>query len=241
MKTAEHPSGEIISFTEADHSYKDTQGKSYHSVTTFIHTFFPEFDTEAVSARYAERHNLSQDEVKKAWKENGDQAADFGSRVHAFAEAKLKGIDLPMPTNGKDEMYFKAVDTFINTELSGYKLIESEKIIFSPKYLLAGTVDLLMKNRKGQLCIMDWKTNKAIKFDNVYQHGLDFFSHLDDCNYNHYSLQLNLYRRLLAEEGYFRNAVEAPMQLLFVKRDKVQVIPVAVMDDEINNLLGTRQ
>jgi hypothetical protein len=164
--------------------------------------------------------------------------------VHGFAEAKLGGLPLPEPTDERDAGAFKAVAEFIDKDLvKKYKVVAMEKIIFAPDLKLAGMVDLLVKDKTGQLWFMDWKSNKAIKYDNGYQKGIGSLSHLDDCNFAHYSLQLNLYRRLLQREGYYRNAEASPMQLLHIKplpRHVVQAIRVEKMDAEIDYLFSLR-
>jgi ATP-dependent exoDNAse (exonuclease V) beta subunit len=245
VKQAKHPSGEVITFTEEDHKYVDTKARTYVSATTFIHSLFTEFDTEGISARYAAKHGKNQDDVKREWEANKVQAAEYGTRVHAFAEAKLAGLALPEPTDGRDKKAFNAVAEYIDAELKdNFTIIEQEMIIFSPELCLAGTVDLLAKDKRGQLWVLDWKTNKEIKYNNRFQSGKNALKHLEDCNFNHYSLQLNLYRRLLHQEGYFRNAILAPMKLLHVGlgiRPRVSSITVPKMDAEIDYLLSLRK
>lgn len=246
-KTAEHPSGEVITFVEEDHSYVDTRGVTYTSVTSFIHDdLFPKFDTETNAARVAARKKCSVETIKKQWQDKCDTASAYGTRVHAYAEAMLRGWELPAPQDEQDKESFEAVARFVEkTLLPDNTFVASEKIVFSPKYRLAGTVDLLVKDKSGRLFILDWKTNQKLKMDNVYgQYGLGELSHLPDCNYSHYCAQLNIYRRIMEEEGYFRGAANASMALLFINRDlartEVQVYPVPRMDSEIEYIFGKR-
>ena len=76
------------------------------------------------------------------------------------------------------------VDKFLIQLDKDYELVETEKIIFRKPLLLAGTVDLIMKNRKtNKLCIFDHKTNKQIAMTDGYgKKGKLFLSHLDNCN-----------------------------------------------------------
>ncbi|MFA5365786.1 MAG: hypothetical protein WC325_11455, partial [Candidatus Bathyarchaeia archaeon] len=84
MKQAEHPSGEVITFTDADHKYIDTQGVVYTSVTGFIHNHFPEFDTEGIAKKYAAKRNLNVEDVKKDWEDKKNKGSEYGTRVHEF-------------------------------------------------------------------------------------------------------------------------------------------------------------
>lgn len=54
----------------------------------------------------------------------------------------------------------------------------------------------------GNSLIMTHNTNKKISKTNIFQKMKDPISHLDDCNYNHYRLQISLYAWLLEQEGF---------------------------------------
>ena len=86
---------------------------------------------------------------------------------------------------------------------STYELF-SEKIIYSKELNLAGTIDLLMYDKKSDsYIIIDWKTSSKIE-TSAYRHKTgnhDITRNLEDCNFNHYSLQLSLYRYIL--ENYY--------------------------------------
>ena len=67
-----------------------------------------------------------------------------------------------------------------------------------------GTIDLLMYDEKSDsYIIVDWKTSSKIA-TSAYRHKTgnhDITRNLEDCNFNHYSLQLSLYRYIL--ENYY--------------------------------------
>jgi hypothetical protein len=67
---------------------------------------------------------------------------------------------------------------------------------------LAGTIDALMI-RNGKLEIWDYKTNKSIKTDSDYSFNrlLTPFENQWENELNKYSLQLNLYKLMLASRG----------------------------------------
>lgn len=56
--------------------------------------------------------------------------------------------------------------------------------------------------QNGFLFIDDWKTNKKLNFENRFQKMLDPISHLDDCNWEHYKIQLSFYIWILDKYGY---------------------------------------
>lgn len=55
---------------------------------------------------------------------------------------------------------------------------------------------------ENKFYIDDFKSNKEIKFENNFQKMLDPISHLDNCNFNHYKLQLSIYSWILIQYGY---------------------------------------
>ena len=57
------------------------------------------------------------------------------------------------------------------------------------------------KEEPLELIIYDWKRSKNIFMDNPYAQGFTPVEHLSDCNFNHYTLQLNTYKRIL-ERNY---------------------------------------
>jgi CRISPR/Cas system-associated exonuclease Cas4 (RecB family) len=76
--------------------------------------------------------------------------------------------------------------------------------IFDTDVKLAGSIDMLFRDPvvKNGLIIMDWKRSKLVKMENKWQKGTHTATaHLEDCNYNHYSLQMGLYKAIL-EKNY---------------------------------------
>ena len=80
----------------------------------------------------------------------------------------------------------------------------SEVIVYSEELKIAGTVDLLVFDKiSKKYKILDWKTSKAIKTDSYKMKtgNRPETADLLDCKFNHYALQLSLYRYLL-EKNY---------------------------------------
>lgn len=212
--TATHKGSTLI-FTEHDHKYVIQNSPSVMvSSTGFIHHYFPEFDADTVSMKVAKKNNpnLNQSELdnfarglRSNWKANADQACAFGTKIHETCEDFLG--NQPYRNMAMTQKELNVMNLGINKcheLLTRYELIDQEMMVFSEKYNLCGTIDLLMRDKvTGVVWILDWKTNKEIKTFNNWQKGLDPIKHLQDCNFNHYSLQLNLYQRILADEGYF--------------------------------------
>lgn len=252
-----NPKGRKIKFDEDKHKYHDEKGRVYRSTTDIIHSLFPEFPRDMMAYVTARKRIMKEEgyenkedvpvkdcmilkkKIIEEWEENKELACQIGIQVHRYAECLLHEEKFDMEfTASRQEKMGKVLDEFMPKLLKQYKFLETEKIIFSPKILLAGTVDLLMQNKRSKkLCIFDWKTNKALnKTDSYGKKGLLFLDHLDNCNYWHYALQLNIYRWLLHEEGYgdFSNV---EMGIFHINTRKVQGYKVPRLDTEIEQIM----
>ena len=106
---------------------------------------------------------------------------------------------------------------------------------------IVGSIDALFKTKSDKYIMIDWKTNKEIKKHNPFEQGLHpVLKKYPNCNYIHYSLQLNLYKYIL-EKNYgikiFRMAL-----VHFNENNsnyKIHVIPD--MQHDIINILENRK
>lgn len=207
IRTASHPSGETIEFHAEPHQYL-YNGEAFPSVTKLIHRWFPEFDAEAVAKKKAQREGGSYEALVREWSKKRDEAATFGSKIHLMAEKMIienddRSAD-ELAQNEREQAYLEAVKESLRRIRLGYEVIEPEKIVFSPRLRVAGTVDLLLRHRAtGEYVIADWKTNREIK-TSAYRQELGFgpCHRIENCNFNHYSLQVSSYAELLTIEGY---------------------------------------
>jgi ATP-dependent exoDNAse (exonuclease V) beta subunit len=254
--TVKNPRGKKITFDEDEHKYSDEKGRRYNSVTSVIHSLFPEFEREKMAyfvARkrvmkakgYPDKDSTPVPEVMaeravvlEEWEENKNQACDLGTQIHRYAECQLQGIDFDMTFTGERQPKLaKTLDKFIPELLDSYEFLEAEKIVFCPTILLAGTIDLIMRNKKsGKLCIFDWKTNKAINQSDSYgKKGKLFLEHIENANYWYYALQLNVYRWILNREKY-GDFEDVELGLFHINTRKVKAYMLPVMDWEAGQI-----
>ena len=107
-----------------------------------------------------------------------EDAGLVGTVVHGLIEDFLKGKDIPKQS---DPAVVNCWNLFLDWwNKQEYKVVELEKKIYSKKYNYAGTLDLVVKDKKGNLVLMDIKTSNFISFD--------------------YFLQLNAYKFAYEEE-----------------------------------------
>lgn len=118
------------------------------------------------------------DKAKNKTEEIKKDAGIVGTVVHGLIEDFLKGKKIPQQTDEKVLNCWNHFTDWWHSEK--YKVVEIEKKIFSKKYNYAGTLDLILKNGKGELVLADIKTSNSISFD--------------------YTLQLNAYKEAYEEE-----------------------------------------
>ena len=196
-----HPGGRVITFDEEPHTYVDDHGEFYKSFTSLIHDYFPQFDAAKVAARVAPKRGKTVPELLQEWAEAGEDACDYGTRTHENCEYRMKGM--PEPNAARDDrerITFANAVAVVDWLKSKYQFVAAEKILFSPRCFVAGTVDLLMADG-NVLWILDYKTNKAIKRTG-HDKGLGPLAHLSNCNFEHYAMQLSLAEVVAKMEGY---------------------------------------
>lgn len=243
--TAVHPNGTVVTFTESDHSYIDNMGMDYTSVTTLIHGGFPAFNAQAAAARKSIRTGRTPQSYIDEWEENRTRAALMGTRMHENCEYQILGQydRMHQPTDANEKKRFAGAWDEVTAMLASQpRSIEPEKIIFSPRYVLAGSIDLLMQRRDETFVIGDWKLLKELKKHGFNGETGNIFAthHLENCNYNHYSLQLSIYQMLLKMEGYIpRDAmVERWLFICDVNTGEFRPEPVPFLSTEAALLLA---
>jgi hypothetical protein len=183
-----------LEFEPQQHTY-NLNGKSLIPVSNIIKNFYEEFDVGTKSVEYAKRHGLIASEVAKAWNDNRDEAAAFGTSVHDFAERYFYNDKL-QPSNNHE----MAVISFWNSIPSHIIKLHAEMRVFNEYLRYAGTIDNLFYDtkRKGVI-ISDYKTNKDLYKNFMGKTMYPPFDHLLDMPFNHYQLQLSCYHLTLQE------------------------------------------
>ena len=136
---------------------------------------------------------MTPEELIATW----DEAREFGTLVHNNIESYINNENYENISEVKHAI--KWMNKFKN--LSEF-IFYPEVIIYSRELGIAGSIDVLAKDIKSDTyIIIDWKTSKSISKSSyggkMGTHPIT--SHLMDCKYVHYSMQLSLYRYLIEE------------------------------------------
>ncbi|MFT4260853.1 MAG: PD-(D/E)XK nuclease family protein [Candidatus Woesearchaeota archaeon] len=188
-KIKTHNKKNNLSFDAKHHKYF-VNGVEFKSVTKTLSKYFP-FEREKIADELAKRNSVSKKEILRSW----DEVKDNGSLVHDLIDGYLKNKEL-----SSDELIkIKPAIDFLKE--NNYEILASEIRVFSSKFKVAGTIDLLVKDSKGNILIFDWKTNKKnIDKKEVFEMAKHPFSEFPNNKFYLYSMQLSFYSLILKEE-----------------------------------------
>lgn len=180
----------IVGFDHDTHTYWKGADQ-LKGVTTFISQYKTPFDIEEVATTYAKKNGLNRIDIMAGWKEKGRIAREDGTAVHNFIEAYCETNIFPEVDSPKK----LAASAFIARFFMSGRLIPVavEEIVYGRR--LASQIDMIAKNPAGEHFILDWKTSKEISRES-YGKFMKMPYTIPDCTFNHYSLQLSIYRQL---------------------------------------------
>lgn len=196
-----HPRDAVIKFDEGPHIYTVNGDSGFTSVTTWIHSHFSKFDADKIlKSMFAGKkmqdptykyYGMTREQIKESWASN--DAAKKGTAMHYDIECFYNNMEV---TNESEEYAFflKFAEDYKNL-----KPFRTEWIIFYEELKLAGSIDMVFKDENGDLWIYDWKRTKELSpeaFGNKTA-ITPCISHMPDCSFWQYSLQLNIYRGIL--------------------------------------------
>ena len=204
-----------IIFNAADHSYKsiDAEGIDWISVTSLLSNFKKPFDAEKVAASVTKKtkskwFGIPPEKILELWKAEADRATTLGTFYHNQREAdicslssiELEGLPIPI---------YKPIEEDSQKRAPEQKLTDGiypEHMVYIKSAGICGQSDLV-EVVNSKVNIIDYKTNKEIKkesfknWEGISDKMSHPISHLDDCNFNHYALQLSIYMYIILKHN----------------------------------------
>jgi hypothetical protein len=218
----------------------------YKGVTSFVEHNFQEFDADAVIDKMmkspkwpqSQYYGMEKQEIKDLWSNKGKKAANDGTNMHYTIECYYnnEAIDENYKWYNTDEyqQFLQFAEDY--KHLKPYR---TEWLVYHEETKIKGIIDMVFENEDGTLSIYDWKRTKGLTKYNKWQSAKNPIEHLPDTNYWHYSLQLNVYKRIL-EEKYRKNVKEMYLVCLYPEQGKYIREKVPSLPDEIDTLFDTR-
>jgi ATP-dependent exoDNAse (exonuclease V) beta subunit len=248
--TNKHPRDDHITFHEPTHTYYiDGSSEKVISCTKFIHEFFPHFDPDVTikkmmkSAKWTSSvwYGMSAEQIKKTWNDSGKEASTKGTAMHLAIEQFLHGSEEQIDPENYGTVEWKYFMNFWNDVKDDLVPYRSEWEVWMREYLLCGSIDMVFysKKLKGYV-IYDWKRSKEIKTANNFANGFGPVSHLPDCNYWHYTLQLNIYKYFL-EKFYGLKVVDLCLVIIHPDNKNYRLIRLNMLEEEVESMLECRK
>jgi len=206
-----------IIFNAEDHSYKSIDSDeniNWISVTTLIAKFKNPFNAEKVAKKVSKRksskwYGLSPKKIQKIWNNESERAMTLGTYYHnqreedicSFSSIERDGFTIPVFTPQGEEDGIK-IAPHQRLDPGVYP----EHMVYLKSVGICGQADLV-EVVDGKVNIIDYKTNKEIRtksfknWEGISERMSTPLSHLDDCNFNHYALQLSIYMYIIIKHN----------------------------------------
>ena len=204
-----------VIFKSQNHKYEsiDADGIEWTSVTSFISKYKKPFDAQSVAEKSSKFkkckwYGMSVQDILQAWENESNRAIDQGNWYHNQREADL----LELNTIERHGCILPIIRPLVTDDIKHapvQKLTEGmypEHFVYLKSAGICGQSDLV-EVAKGYVNITDYKTNKEIKkesyvnWEGVSQKMSAPVSHLDDCNFWHYALQLSTYMYIILKHN----------------------------------------
>ncbi len=206
----------MIIFTAGDHSYKSIDQKEqikWTSVTTLVSHFKIPFDKEDIALKTSKNkksrwYGMSIENILKEWDRATTTALKLGSWYHDQRESDLISCNT-IQRLGKDLSVISPLmegDKKIAPDQTLVEGIYPEHMIYLKSAGVCGQADRI-EVVQNTVNVYDYKTNKEIKkkgfksWQGVVSKMLKCCSHLDDCNFNHYALQMSIYMYIILKHN----------------------------------------
>jgi len=204
-----------VVFTEENHKYESIDGEPiiWTSTTSVISKFKQPFDRDGVAEKVSKSpkskwFGKTPDQIKSIWDAEGERAMELGNWYHNQRESDLLEFST-IERYGKEVPIVRPIIEGHKKFAPSQKLTDGvypELLVYLKSAGVSGQSDLV-EVVNGYVHITDYKTNKEIKsksyvnWEGVSKKMLAPVAHLDDCNLNHYNLQLSLYMYIILKHN----------------------------------------
>ncbi|MBE37381.1 MAG: hypothetical protein CMP50_01815 [Flavobacteriales bacterium] len=229
-----------ISLNEETHTYTLLNSElNFMSVTEFINTFFHPFDeniiAEKLSGKGKYKHMSSKD-ILKDWEQRRNRGTIVHKEIEQFVENKET---INQETLINFDLKSKQGINFLKKKcLNNENIVFSEVKIISETLQLAGTIDLMIYNKKhNKIYLIDWKTNISIKKQGYNKGIKPPVDVIDDCSFNRYTLQLSMYSYILAN---YYNASVGGLYIVHLKNEEYNIMECVFEESFIVDMIQSR-
>lgn len=237
------------------YTYKDKQVGI--SVTKYISQFENEFDSNTLSQKVADKDGISQFEVLNEWKRKGEYSCLKGTAIHEWLQDNYANREYKFDLSQLEEYpeYYKIEDIehlkqmaidFINDYKNRYILIGDEILCGIPDFDIASAIDLLFYDTvNNEVVLADIKTNTDLKgwknTPSYVKKMLQPLENIKDITFEHYKIQLSIYRYFLEEYAHIPISDNMFIVYLSEKEKSYNIIQIPYLKNEVKKILKLRR
>lgn len=237
------------------YTYKDKQVGI--SVTKYISQFENEFDSDTLSQKVADKNGISQFEVLNEWKRKGEYSCLKGTAIHEWLQDNYADREYKFDLSQLEEYpeYYKIEDIehlkqmaidFINDYKNRYILIGDEILCGIPDFDIASAIDLLFYDTiNNEVVLADIKTNTDLKgwksTPSYVKKMLQPLENIKDITFEHYKIQLSIYRYFLEEYAHIPISDNMFIVYLSEKEKNYNIIQIPYLKNEVEKILKLRR
>ncbi len=206
----------ILKFLSEKHKYESLNEEDFipwTSVTSLVSNFKQPFDADKIAIKSAKNrkskwYKMDPEDIKAVWKAESKRATDLGTWYHNCREADICSLE-SMNRHDKDVPVIRPIyknDIKLSPPQKLTDGVYPEHLVYLKSAGLCGQSDLV-EVVNGLVHVSDYKTNKEIKtegyrnWEGITQRMKAPLSHLDDCDLNHYAVQLSMYMYIILKHN----------------------------------------
>ncbi len=191
----------FIDFDADSHQYYHTeQNRYFDSVSSVIEKISSPFPRKEIAEQVSTNQGVAAKEVVEGWLIRRNFSSVRGQEFHLYAKVYLeeqRKLIVQTPIHQEIRGFHKFYDRYFSSH-NCYRPLCTEFIVYNEALSLAGTVDCLLQNNKGEFILLDWKTSKKIHTESPYHRRmLGPLADIEECELSRYSLQLSIYKELI--------------------------------------------
>lgn len=219
-----------ILYKDKNHTYFNTRTNSQLIPTT---TYKKEFSNEFENKEYwlqkkAKEANVTVEQMQDLWEEKKIVGTKRGTIFHnnleqlTWRKEVVWSSDMPGMTTLKYQAY-----NYVQDHSDDYN-VATELVIGNE--IIGGQIDRLF-DRKNQLFIGDYKTDSKTEDELLASYGKKMKKHLSyltDSILNQYFVQVNIYRQILKQSGFYIDGME--IYHFCINNDNYKVYDVPIID-----------
>lgn len=244
-------------FFENGHYYTYKDKRVGISVTRYIGEFENEFDSDTLSQKVASKNGISQFEVLNEWKRKGEYSCLKGTAIHEWLQDNYANREYKFNLSQLEEYqeYYKIEDIehlkqmtidFINDYKNRYILIGDEILCGIPDFDIASAIDLLFYDTvNNEVVLADIKTNTDLKgwksTPSYVKKMLKPLENIKDITFEHYKIQLSIYRYFLEEYAHIPISDNMFIVYLSEKEKSYNIIQIPYLKNEVEKILKLRR